>query len=761
MCGWATTTPTRSRWYAGIAGTPGPRCPAATAWSAACTACRWVGLRSAASTRPPRACPGTVPSISRWTSTETTASDAPTGSVPANCPNLATIVAQRDDEAAAARQTAERLARERRARHAQRRHRRRQLVAGEGYVARDLADWLDRLDADSPRGRALGPAEREAARQVIEAARHAPQLFSPPLVETLLDLAIDTAEPTAFTAITHLVHGGRCEARPAVEAVLRVLPHHRVPEAALVLDAFGDQLHAADLPPVLDALVEMAAERHELFDPRPAVPDGLLAAARTDLHTVTARLVDRLGSDDEWTRADVADAAAILLREDPGRVAGLGPALVAGIRGEDVYYAGYPHPAGAATRALAEAWRGEPDTTVAIIEAGAAALSAEARRELIRTVAFVRHGREPMDATGATRAAVEFCVRRLGGDWGEEATRDAGAALEQLAREVPAQLLLHVDSLLGALLTLCATPAPSPLTVHAPPGEPAQFASLQAMNQRVVRDGRTATLARTIGRLAQHNPAEVLHRVLPLFEASSGDPDQDRQVRVALMKLLTDGVSAESLRDLLPQVYTGLLGGDQRVRAAAIRLWAACAAVAEEAILDQLTDLAEVLLTDQYLVVVRTMLDKLPALRLPTRLAPPPASHRRDPGARLRRRPGDPRPRADIVAAPRLPAGRQPAGDGLAVGRARAGRPAQPQRPGADADLALAPATPQPPRVDPRRARRDRQPGTDRPVPSTRRRPPRRAGRPARRPGRRAVRHGHGSGRRPPADRRVAGIRTG
>jgi hypothetical protein len=50
----------------------------------------------------------------------------------------------------------------------------------------------------------------------------------------------------------------------------------------------------------------------------------------------------------------------------------LADALVAGICGEDVYYAGYPQP-GAATRALADAWRGQPDATVAIVEAGAAA----------------------------------------------------------------------------------------------------------------------------------------------------------------------------------------------------------------------------------------------------------------------------------------------------------------------------------------------------------------------------------------------------
>ncbi len=473
-------------------------------------------------------------------------------------PNLATIVSERDTEAEEARQ-------------AQRRQRRQQLVSGEGYVARELSDWLDRLDADAPRERALQRGERDAARQLIETARHAPELFSPPLVETLLDLAVDTAEPAEFTAITHLVRGGRCDDRAAVQAALAVLPARGIPEAARLLDAFDDQLRPDDLPPVLGRLVEMAAARHELLHPPQPVQEGLLAAARTDLSAVTAHLIERLGSDDEWTRADAADAAAVLLREDPGRVVGLGPALVASIRGEDIIYADYPHPASAATRALAEAWRGQPGTTVAIIEAGASALSEEARRELIRTVAFLHHGWELVDIT---EAAIGFCLQRLGGGWGEEAARAAAAALEDLAREVPAQVLPHLDALLGELLALCVAPESSPLTVEQASAEATQVAALQAIQRRVARDGRRGTLARTIGRLAQHSPDSVLERVLPLFEASSGDPDQDRKVRVALLDVLIDAASAASLRDLLPVVYSGLLGIDQRVRAAAIRLWA-------------------------------------------------------------------------------------------------------------------------------------------------------------------------------------------
>jgi len=538
-------------------------------------------------------------------------------------PNLATIVAERDQAEELKRQTAQRTAQELARRHEQRRQRRRQSVAGEGYVVRDLAGWLDRLDADAPRDRPLDAAEREAARQLIEAARHAPQLFSPQLVTSLLDLAVDTAEPHAFTAVIDLVRADRCDSRAAVEATLAVLPGHRVPEAARILSVFRDQLRAEDLPPVLDRLVELAARRDNPWRRLPPQPDGLRAAAAIDLTAVTAHLITRLGSDDEWTRADAADACTVLLTDEPNRIIVLGPALVASIRGEDTHYLGDPSPSTSATRALAEAWRGEPDTTVSIIESGAASLPAEARPELVRTVWFLKRWREPFDLTDAAAdAAVAFCVRRLGGGWGSRAADRAADELERLARDAPTRTLRYVDALLGELLVLSAAPEPSPLTVPTRPGVPAELAALDRMNTAVSRNARRYKIARTVGQLVGAASADVLPRVLALFETDSGDQVRDREVRVALLTVLEQAATGRLLRDLLPVAYSALLGADQVVRAAAVRLWAACVRVAEDAIPDELAELAEALLTDRYVIVHRAMLDHLPQLRLPARLAP-------------------------------------------------------------------------------------------------------------------------------------------
>lgn len=176
--------------------------------------------------------------------------------------------------------------------------------------------------------------------------------------------------------------------------------------------------------------------------------------------------------------------------------------------------------------------------------------------------------------------------------------------------------------MLGELLALAATPEPSPLTVPVPPGVPAELAALDRMRMAISRNARRNKVARKVGQLVAAGSVDVLPRVLAQFEADSGDEIQDREVRVALLTVLEKAANGRLLRDLLPVAYSAVLGTDQVVRAAAVGLWAACVRVPEDAIADEITDLAEALLTDRYVIVHRAMLDHLPQLRLPARLAP-------------------------------------------------------------------------------------------------------------------------------------------
>ncbi len=535
-------------------------------------------------------------------------------------PNLATVAAARAAEEANHRAEEQRRAEERYRRHREREARRRQAMGGEDRVVRDLSEHLDRLDRADPRTAGMTSDEQRSARHVIETARAAPELFSDVLVDTVLELAGDTADTTALTALTELVRGGRCPPRRALDAALTALSQFRSGEAGDLVAFLRPELRCGDLPEVINQLINLASgDSDERLRPPPA-PAGLRAATEVDLALVTERITEFLTSDDEWTRTVAADAANIVLSGDPTRVVALGKPLAASIRGEDAGYWGYPHPSGAALGALATAWRGEPTTTRAITEAVAVDASSEARAELARLPWLLQRFRQPWDAgTDATKEALDFLVRRAGGDWGDEAADHSIDTLENMARDVPT-VVEHVDALIGHVLALCSPESPPAIgPANNPMAE--QIAAMENASRRIRRDARRRDLAKTIGRSARFDPQRVLGSILPLFTASTADEEYDRAVRSTMLDALEEVASPETLRDLLPVVYTALLSDDQVVRCAGIDLWAACARVTDT-LPDDLVDLASVLLADPYVIVHRRMLDLLPRLGLPARLAP-------------------------------------------------------------------------------------------------------------------------------------------
>ena len=536
-------------------------------------------------------------------------------------PNLATVATQRAEEEGERRAEAERRAAERARRHDERERRRRDAVATESDVVRELARHVDRLDRAEPRTGPMSVEEQQSARHVIETARAAPMLFSPVLVDTLLELAADTADSTAVIALGELVRGGRCPARRALEAALAALRQFRSIEAGDLMAMLRPELVPADLPDVLNQVINLASgDVYEHWRP-PAAPKALIAASDVDLPLVTERVTEHLASDDDWTRHIAADAANVLLGVDVTRIVALGGSLIASIRGPDAGYGGYPHPAGTAINALATAWRQEPATTRTIVESSAAGASEEVTAELSRLPWMLRRFREPWDAgDGATTEALEFLVRRAGGDWGDEAADHAVDTLESMAGEVAA-VADHVDSLMGHLLALCS-PEPAPVIDTATDPMARQIAAMERQSRLIRRDARRRDLAKTIGRSARFDPERILRSVLPLFTASTGDETYDRIVRTAMIDSLEEAVSPETLRDLLPIVYSALLDGDAAVRSGGIDLWVKCARVAD-LLPDDLYDLAPALLADSYVAVHRGMLSQLPYLQLPARLAPP------------------------------------------------------------------------------------------------------------------------------------------
>lgn len=535
-------------------------------------------------------------------------------------PNLATLSAERAAEEQARADALQRAAEERAARYRARQARRRQMLAGEGYVVRDLGESLDRMDHPDPLDGPMPAPCEEAARRVLDAARAAPELFQPVLVDSLVELATDTADPAALEALHALVRAGRCRPRLALDAAIGALFLQRSVQAGLLFALLEPALTVADIRRVVDRLIELTAGEDWPWE-LPVSSDGLRAAARVDLATVTDRVIEHLASDDERTRQAGACAAEDLLAVDPTRITVLGPPPAGSIRGEDAGYAGTPHPTSAALRALAQAWRGEPALTRQIVETAAAGASQHVRDQLARVPWFIQRFRQPWDASPeATSQAIAFLARRASGDWGDEAAALSAEHLGFLADEISEAVAAHVEELLGVVLALAQRREDS-TQLDTDAGLPPALRELERMNRRVQHNKRVRDLAEAIGRCARTSADTVLTPVRALFAATTGDDDHDRAARLALLQILEAAVSAETLRDVLPMAYTALCHADPVVRRGGIGLWAACAHVADT-LPAELTELSVALIEDTYVIVHSAMLDKIPERKLPDGLAP-------------------------------------------------------------------------------------------------------------------------------------------
>lgn len=535
-------------------------------------------------------------------------------------PNLSTEANLRATAEADRRMAAVRATEDLTRRREQRREKRAISVAGEGYVVRDLADLLNSLDKHDGPAKAETTGNSDAGRKLIESAKNAPDLFTPILVETLLDMSNDVCEPSTLIAIGALVKASKCAPRLAIKVALSVLARQPLREAGQLVVLLCDELEVADLADaVIDNAITLSAGIDDHWRPTP-FPEALLSLAHFDLVTVTTRVEELLTSDDETLRADASDAAGSLLAADPSRIFGLGPALVLSIQGQDRGYSGTPHPATAAARAIAQAWRKFPVETQRIVETHAASLSDEVKAEIVRIPWFMRPWFDDGDASKVVIATtIDFLIHRIYGDWGEEAADTATSILEDLVRDVPNQLVSHTDAILGQILAL-SQPMPSGICPILSIDTPDLLATLERQSVFIQRGARRRRLAQAVGRSARCAPDTVLPKLTDLFKASSGVNEVDLNVRLAILDSLEEATSAATLRDILPIVYSAILGTDTLIRAAAIDLWAACARIGD--IPNELAELAVPILQDTFVVVHRRMLERLGQLDLPPHFAP-------------------------------------------------------------------------------------------------------------------------------------------
>ncbi len=218
----------------------------------------------------------------------------------------------------------------------------------------------------------------------------------------------------------------------------------------------------------------------------------------------------------------------------------------------------------------------------------------------------------------ALRAAAEFLIGRLDGQWGGEVANNAAIELATLARYYPDQMVSHVEALLAALIAECQPVESSRLITDLGPDGVAtnQLRALERMAARSYRSGRIHHLAEAIGLVAKRHGGKIFPAIKTLLKATSGDEAIDSTTRASLLETLAESVNSSSVAEMLPTLYTSLLSNDPVARSAAIGLWRACAKCTS-ALPDELTELAPRLLLDQHSIVHAEMARNITQLRLP------------------------------------------------------------------------------------------------------------------------------------------------
>lgn len=484
-------------------------------------------------------------------------------------------------------------------------------LANEPFQVRDLAAQIDLLDADPEMAEIDEQRLDEARRYVVETARASPAMFVEPLVEALFALA-RAHDATAHEVLLALAHGGVAEAERVVTVAVDSLREFAIHQAGATVAAFAALLQPEQCAAACNGAIALTAEPDHFLlikvEPRPA---ALLALATVAWPIVEGAVIEFLAADDSVLRELGARAAGHLLCAEVARLQTLGEPLVRSIRGRDVGYAGQPAPGSAAIGALADAWLRAPQATVEVVERHAIAVSAELREVLADVGRVVLLGLRDVGAVEETAlAAMDFYLRRLGGDWGDDVAATAARELESAVTWFPRMAPQRADAIFGALILECTSEErlPSPLAITPP-----EIARMEAMGGRINADSRRRNLADALGRVIRGDDGTILRRVLALLPESVGDDVADRRVRVTVLRVLTEATTVGNVAQMLPRLYTWLLAGDAAVRAAAIRLWRACAREAD-ALPNNLEALVPALLTDSYLAVHGAMVDVLPQL---------------------------------------------------------------------------------------------------------------------------------------------------
>jgi hypothetical protein len=226
---------------------------------------------------------------------------------PVGFPNISTLIDRRDAAVSASRQQNVQLAAEAAARRTQRQEARAALRSQLDALSASLIDAISELDSSGPRKDAL---------TLLEAARLAPETFTPPILDYCFDL-LEQRQPWFYgTGLNLLFKLGADPKRLVRNAAIGLQHYEGVVPGSAIIEAHAGLLSANQVEAMLPALAGLASPPHgPLGRQRDPIKGPFLALYRAQKTAVESALHKHLDSRDPHTVGSAARAISLLAQE--------------------------------------------------------------------------------------------------------------------------------------------------------------------------------------------------------------------------------------------------------------------------------------------------------------------------------------------------------------------------------------------------------------------------------------------------------------
>jgi hypothetical protein len=524
---------------------------------------------------------------------------------PLRLPNLAELVAKRDERRARAEVHAEQERTELRADVARRANRRAELARDGDAGRRSILNRIDELDADPTPDRAL---------LLLENVRTVPERFDGAIQEALFAL-IDAGGLRAHTALEALSSVAK-GSKQLADAALRMLASREAPR--LAAEALGDGIRTAsieDVKSALPAIFELAAPMRDIGQMQPdSFPVPLLAAWGAAPSAVREYMDLLLRSDNKHSRILGCRSATALLKQYPQVGTEFTQLALQSVgRPDDPYSPGAA--ADAVATFLGAALRERFDDVDVLLQKNWQLASEEERATIVGAYLSILDKRDEQASTSADTEEKSFkrvleiiSARKVDASFiavTEFLRYDARAHLGFVERH--AEILLGATALLIEDLKERYSPLLDP--------RPTQLKALEDDTRRGYIRSAVDKLMDLVGLAGAARPDLAGRLVIATFQNLT---ESQKELRAALTQCLGEiGRSRDGLALVLPAIYSAMMASESLVRAAGASAYGALADDAADDLPQLMHETFLLLLQDSFVVVHQAAVHVLRGTRLP------------------------------------------------------------------------------------------------------------------------------------------------